>query len=540
MEAHAAMMLRRVFGGFRETDGKTSYKIDHTPANCCDLRWFCQRYPLEVTPAAELERLANAHESDLEELQAILAADYKPTERKLAIPLRHYQGVAGDVYLKARSLLCADDVGLGKTATAIGSFAEPKTLPAIVVTLQNLCRQWKAETEKFLPGIRVGITQKSAPHYVGNLDVLITTYTKMHGWRETLSRPNGFRSIVFDEIQELRRDDSDKYRSAKKIADQMEYRLGLSATPIFNHGGEIFNIFQVLSPGRLGTPDEFCTAHCSAYGSSDRSKWKIKDPVAFGAWLRAEGLMIRRTREMVGRELPPLSKFTQEVDADETMLNADRGRANMLARIILQRDLGGARGEQMRAAGEFNVLMRKVTGMAKANAVADFARLMVESGEPVVLAGWHHQVYDIWRDRLKDLSPVFFTGEQSEPARHAAKTAFIEGKSPILVLSLRAGVGLDGLQYSKCRTVLFGEFDWSPAIHTQFIGRLLRDGQTKNVFAYFCASNFGCDPLMIQVLGLKRDQSEGLVNLRQGGDEILSDVAEAHIKRLAEEYLVRR
>lgn len=536
LQPHAAMMFRRVFSGYRANDPRTVYHLPHTPANCFELQWFAQRFPLQISPADKLGRMAAAHVGDVEGMQAILADNYTPQARGLAVPLRRYQGVAVDLYLLRERLLNADDVGLGKTATAIGALADPRTLPAIVVTLPNLCNQWKAEIEKFLPGTRVAIAKKSTPHWVGNVDVLITTYAKLAGWRETLSRPNAFRSIAFDEIQELRRNESDKYNAAKQIADRMAYRMGLSATPIFNHGGEIFNIFEVLAPGSLGTVDEFCTAHCTAYGS-DRSKWRLTDPVGFGSFLRAEGLMIRRTREMVGRELPPVSKFTQQVDADPKALDANRGRANMLAKIILGRAQAQSSAERLQAAGEFDALMRKITGIAKANAVADFVRIMAESGEPVVLAGYHHAVYDIWRERFKDLGAVFFTGQETQVQREAAKKAFIEGRAPILVLALRSGVGLDGLQYSKCRTVVFGEFDWSPAIHTQFIGRVCRDGQRQNVFVYFCASDFGTDPTMIDVLGVKREQSEGLTNLRKGGDEILSEPAAEHIKRLAADYL---
>lgn len=537
LQPHAALMFRRVFGGFRNDEPRTTYTLAHTPANCFELQWFAQRYPLQITPAAaeKLQTLAAAHVGDVREMQTILADGYQPAARALAIPLRHYQGVAADLYLLLQRLLNGDDVGLGKTATAIATLADPRTLPAIVVTLPSLTRQWKAEIERFMPGIRVAIAQKTTPHYVGNVDVLITTYTKLAGWRETLSRPNSFRSIKFDEIQELRRDESDKYAAAKQIADRMNFRMGLSATPIYNHGGEIFNIFEVLAPGALGTVDEFCNAHCRAHGS-DRSKWTLTDPVGFGSFLRAEGLMIRRTREMVGRELPPMSKFTQAVDADQKALDASRGRANMLAKIIVGR-ANASPVERLQAAGEFDAMMRKVTGISKANAVADFVRIIIESGEPVVLAGHHHAVYDIWRERLKDLNPVFFTGRESQVQRDAAKREFVEGRSPLFVLALRSGVGLDGLQYSKCRTVVFGEFDWSPAVHTQFIGRVCRDGQTQKTFVYYCASDFGSDPVMIDVLGVKRDQSEGLTNLRLGGDEILSEPAAEHIKRLADAYL---
>ena len=174
------------------------------------------------------------------------------------------------------------------------------------------------------------------------------------------------KSITFDEIQELRREKSEKYKAARAIAARMNYVLGLSATPIYNHGGEIFNIVDVVRPGFLGTADEFFTAWCHGAGS-DRSSWILDNAVALGAYLRAEKVMIRRTREDVGRELPALSKYVTEIDADEAALEKVNSTATQLARIILAKDKG-ARGEAMQAASEFANLLRMGARMKQKSA----------------------------------------------------------------------------------------------------------------------------------------------------------------------------
>ncbi|MDI7181059.1 hypothetical protein QMO16_29155, partial [Klebsiella pneumoniae] len=68
------------------------------------------------------------------------------------------------------------------------------------------------------------------------------------------------------------------------------------------------------------------------------------------------------------------------------------------------------RGEKMRAAGEFDQLVRQATGVAKAPYVAEFVRLLLESGQQVLLFGWHREVYSIWREKLADYNPVMYTG----------------------------------------------------------------------------------------------------------------------------------
>jgi hypothetical protein len=165
----------------------------------------------------------------------------------------------------------------------------------------------------------------------------------------------------------------------------------------------------------------------------------------------------------------------------------------------------------MRAAGEFDWKLRQATGLAKAPYVARFVDLLLESGERVVLYGWHHAVYDVWKKELARWEPGFFTGQESSAQKEKAREEFMEGKSRVLCMSLRAGAGLDGLQH-VCATTVFGELDWSPQVHTQCIGRLHRDGQKRPVVAYYLLADEGSDPVVADVLGLKRAQSEPVLD----------------------------
>jgi SNF2 family DNA or RNA helicase len=363
---------------------------------------------------------------------------------------------------------------------------------------------------------------------VGMPDVIVGSYSKLSGWGETLS--SIVKTVVFDEVQELRIRGSLKYSAAKHIADQCALRIGLSATPIYNYGDEFFSVIDVLSPGALGNYDEFIREWCVSGGRQP----EIKSPLAFGSYLRDNGLMVRRTRQDVGRELPGLSKIPHVIGADLKELDKVSASCSELARLIL-RDTQMEKGEKMMASEEFTNKLRQATGIAKAPFVADFVRLLVESGEKVVLYGWHREVYSIWRDRLKDLNPVMYTGSETLGQKEKAKQDFIDGRSPIMMISLRAGAGLDGLQ-AVSRTVVFGELDWSPGVHEQCIGRVFRDGQIDPVAAYFLLAEVGADPIIAEVLGIKQRQSEPVIN---PNIELVTAMARDsdHVRRLAESYL---
>ena len=192
----------------------------------------------------------------------------------------------------------------------------------------------------------------------------------------------------------------------------------------------------------------------------------------------------------------------------------------------------------MQAAEELSNIVRHATGVAKAPYVADFVRLLVESDEPVLLYGWHRDFYNIISAKLADLKPAMYTGTESAAQKEVEKNRFINGETKILMMSLRAGAGLDGLQF-MCRTVVFGELDYSPAVHEQNIGRVHRDGQTDPVMAYFLLCDYGSDPVMLDILGEKKSQSDGIRD--PNSDLIEAAQASSHdIRKLAASFLKQR
>jgi SNF2 family DNA or RNA helicase len=506
-----------------------------------ELEWVRERFPLTIKEGVSIElwekQIDKAHKR-AEAVEQVLGAGYEPPAFALAEPAREYQKIAADLFLRTGHLLLADQVGLGKTISAIAALTDPKTRPALVVTMAHLTRQWQRELARFLPSARVHVLKKGTSYDLRTLhglpDVIVGNYHKLHGWEGTLA--GKVKAVVFDECQELRRTDSNKYSAARGIAHGAEMAMGLSATPVYNYGSEIWAIMDVLAPGSLGSKADFERDWCKN-GNGQDSK-PVEDPEALGSWLRSQGLMLLRTRRDVGRELPDLSSVVQETDVDLSAIEAVEDRLTELARLIESGSLLTTQ-ERFAAATEIDWKMREATGVAKAPFVCDFVRLLCESGERVLLYGWHHAVYDIWRSKLADLKPVEFTGEQSLTQKEAAKNAILHGDAQVLIMSLRAGAGLDGLQH-RVRTVVFGELDWSPAVHEQAAGRVHRDGQRDPVVAYYCVSRSGSDPVLSDTLGLKEAQSQGIRGAVQGETLFGAGEEGKHAQKLARAILEKR
>lgn len=544
-EPHVRTRLRRLFPQVSQRAGEVITLSDNAE-NCRDLLWFIERYPMSVTPMSRLKASAKDHVESESLVHQLLTNFRAPDPFELALPARDYQTVAASLLRIKKGLLLADDVGLGKSASSICPMAMPEHLPALVVTLAHLPPQWLGELQKFAPNLKVHVLKSATPYDLMERprrrrgedrqpalfeealprlpDVIVCNYHKLAGWAETLA---GFiKYVVFDEVQELRSPDSLKYAAAAHIAKKAQLRMGLSATPIYNYGEEFFNVLEVLAPGALGTREEFLRDHCSDQ--------RIKDPKAFGQHLRREGLMLRRTRRDVGRELPPCQIVPYTIQSDRSALDKIKTTAAELARVILA-DRQNYQGQKFRASEEFNGLLRQATGIAKAPYVAEFVRMVLSSEEKVIVFAWHREVYAILMEALSEFAPVMYTGTESASQKEAAKKAFIEGESRVMLMSLRAGAGTDGLQ-RVCKVGVFAELDWAAGVHLQCTGRFHRDQQSEPSMAYFLLAEDGSDPTIAEIVGVKKMQLEGVRDPDADLIEELEHVG-GGVKRMAEVYL---
>lgn len=523
-------------------------KISASAENTRELQWFLTRYPMDVDHPEMLSRLADAHRDSEQRFAMLMGGHVPPMTVELAEPAREYQLFAAQMLQLKGGMLLADDLGLGKTVTGIIPMTMPGNLPVLVVCPAHLPRQWAAMIKRFAPSLTTHILKTGKPYDLtpkkrrgsqqidlipqsAMPDVIITSYHKLRGWSESLA--GVVKYVVFDECQALRSPGTEIYRAAKHLADSTPLKQGLSATPIYNYGHEFHHVISVLTDA-LGEYGEFIREWCTPEPSG---KARLNDAKEFGAYLRREGIMLRRTRADVGRELPDLSKIVHEIEADEAALDALKTDAVALAKIVLRHN-EQFRGEKMQAAGEFDALMRQATGIAKAPYVAEFVKLLLESGEPIVLFGWHRAVYAMWMEALAAFNPVLYTGTESATQKAESIARFTSGESRVLIMSLRSGAGVDGLQ-GYCNNVVFGELDWSPGVHEQCIGRVHRDGQDAPCSAYFLISESGADPIMAEVLGMKREQIENVRNPDAALVERI-DTGENSLRRLAREFLARR
>ena len=474
-----------------------------------DLMWLMLRFPLEVNPRDRAlwdKAVQDARDHAVRKaIAARLPERMTPPEGSFTGELRPFQQEGLAFLLQHDRCLLADEMGLGKTVQALSYLASTDSFPALVIPPAHLTRNWQEEASRFLrlhgEKPRIHVIKGLKPYALPEADIYIMHYLLLRGWKEVLPTL-GFKAVIFDEVQELRHTGTEKYSAASLLSESCERVIGLSGTPIYNTGGEIWNVINILDYHFLGDWESFSREWCYGYGNA-----VVVKPQLLGDYLRREGLMLRRTKQEVLKELPPKRRAVQELDWNDKLY------AQLMAPVlpdVIRWKTDGTLTASARAMLEESISqhVRQATGIAKAPYVCQFVRALLDSGEKVLLFAHHHAVMDIYKQELKHYRPGFITGRETISAKADAVERFMSGKTDVLCISLRAASGLN-LQRATC--VVFGELDWSPAVHSQAEDRAHRMGQEDSLLCYYLVAPQGSDAAMQEALGLKVSQFVGLM-----------------------------
>ncbi len=533
-----AEAAKRVLPGCKKSQRIISFRATRRLVG--DLNWLMLRYPLVIESQDEWAIDIAEATGHAERRDANMNLKPATPPELFTGELRDYQA-SGVSFLTAnkRSLL-ADDMGLGKTVSALASMSVVNQWPVLIVLPCNIQVQWQQQVGAFLglddPGSMFSeedgsdvceIVKGRTPYKLSNKPIIICHYGLLANWQETFN-DHGFPVVIFDEIQELRRTESMKYSAASLISTDAEYVWGLSGTPIYNYGIEMWCVMNILDYHCLGDREAFTREWCSGYGTQT-----VVEPAALHDHLKREGLMLRRRKSEVETQLPPKRRIVQAIDHNDSIYKKLIKNAAAIAKRYDRIKVWSDKGK---AAAEIDRETRLASGVAKAPHAAEFVKTLIDAGERPLIYAWHHAVHDVLSSEIKDA--VMITGKQTGAVKRAAVQQFAEGKASAAILSLRATAGLDGLQ-GRATCVVFVELDWSPAVHTQCEDRVHRIGigDVESLLCYYLYSQTGTDAVMMDALGLKVGQFNEIMGDKSETEEdreLATQAAENHMKKMIE------
>ncbi len=423
--------------------------------------------------------------------------------------LLNFQKEGLDFLMKSSgNALLADEMGLGKTVQTLSYVAtEKQTFPVLVVAPLVTLNNWEREIEKFLkkksrngrllesqsPSVTLIRTGKKKE--LPKTDIYVINYELLFKRYDDLAQV-GIKTVVCDEVHNLRSKTTQKYKSIKKLAalSSVSYRIGLSGTPIYNRGSEIWPIIDILKPGLLGSFKEFCEYFCYV---NEKGKAIVLENKR--ASLRNElqkHVMLRRKKSDVLKELKDKVRYKEVIAADTDYYLEELDKIWKR----LEEEQKDAESEFSKSASYHRAIQseRQIAGLAKLPHVINFVKNIMEIEESVVVFCHHKVIHKLLHESLQEFSPVSIIGGQSDSVRQDQIDKFQKGESKLMIAGIRAGNV--GINLTRAKYVIFAELDWSPAIHRQAEDRLHRIGQKNTVFAYYLIGNGTLDDHVANVL----------------------------------------
>ena len=416
----------------------------------------------------------------------------------------------------------ADDMGVGKTPQVLALLETRRELreggealgPSLVVVPKSLIFNWVQEAARFTPKLRVldytGLAR--AGSNFAEYDVILTTYGTLR--RDALQLKDvEFDYIVLDEAQAIKNAGAESAKAARLLHGA--HRLALSGTPIENHLGELWSLFEFLNPGMLGVASVFQMAGGAARKPDDATRHLLA--------LALRPFILRRTKDQVARELPSKTEqtiFCEMEPAQKKLYNELRQhyRGALLKRIETD-GLAKSKIQVLeallrlrQAACHPGLLDPKRTGepSAKLEELLERLREVLDEGHKALVFSQFTSLLAIVRARLDKLGTVYEYLDGATRDRQRRVERFQNDPDcKLFLISLKAG-GL-GLNLTAAEYVFLLDPWWNPAVEAQAVDRAHRIGQTKQVFAYRLIARGTVEEKVLELQKSKRDLAAAII-----------------------------
>lgn len=417
----------------------------------------------------------------------------------------------------------ADDMGLGKTVQLLALLLErsrmPDRRPSLIVVPKSLMFNWVQEIQRFTPELTyveyTGLQRAELRDELAKTNIVLTTYGTLR--RDVVQlRDVQFDYAVLDEAQTIKNAMSQVAKACRLV--KAEYRLALSGTPIENHLGDLWSIFEFLNPGMLGRSAAFRTHALDGKDNQSRT-------------MLAKGIrpfVLRRTKREVAADLP--DKFEETIFCQ--MGKRQRALYSELREHYRDSLLGLVKSQGMnksrmhvleallrlrQAACHPALLDRETTEepFAKLDILVPQIEELIEEGHKSLVFSQFTSMLSILKEHLdKKGIPYVYLDGKTRNRKQVVEQFQNDPDTKVFLISLKAG-GL-GLNLTAAEYVFLLDPWWNPAVEAQAIDRAHRVGQTRQVFAYRLICKDTVEEKILELQKQKRELADAILQAEDG------------------------
>jgi len=434
----------------------------------------------------------------------------------------------------------ADDMGLGKTVQVLALLEtrrllrlkakDKKTaLPSLAVVPKSLVFNWREEALRFTPKLKLlehaGILRLPPDTHFCEYDLILTTYGTL---RRDAARfaSQLFDYVILDEAHAVKNPKSESAKAVRLLKGA--HRLALTGTPVQNHLGELWSLFDFLNPGMLGAS----SALGATLGQTNvQTNGQPNDEDSSNQVMLTRALkpfLLRRTKEKVASDLPPKTEQVLHCEmgqAQKAIYDGLRAhyRESLLKRVD-QQGLGKSKMHvleallRLRQAACHPGLLdptQKMERGSKLDALIPSLEEVLEEGHKAIVFSQFTSFLAIVQEHLAPLKMPYAYLDGATRDREEQVRRFQQDKDcSLFLISLKAG-GL-GLNLTEAEYVYLLDPWWNPAVEAQAIDRAHRIGQTKKVSAYRLISQGTVEEKIVMMQKEKKKMAEAVLNPEGG------------------------
>ena len=419
----------------------------------------------------------------------------------------------------------ADDMGLGKTIQALSLIlARAAAGPTLILAPTSVCMNWLDEAQHFAPTLNVQSFGTGKREQMiadaAEFDVIVCSYGLLQT-EAALLADKKWHTIVADEAQAIK--NSQTKRSQAAMALSGDFKMITTGTPIENHLGELWNLFNFINPGLLGSLQKFNQRYAQAiendkdYATQQRLK-KLLRP-----------FILRRLKNDVLKELPAKTEITLHVEMskeERVFYEAMRRNAVEAMQAVTEDKLQPLGQAHLQVLAEIMKLRRACChprlvieesplSSAKLQAFEELVTDLIDNRHKALVFSQFVGHLAIIRELLdaKGIHYQYLDGSTPRAKRKKAVNAFQAGEGDVFLISLKAGGS--GLNLTAADYVIHMDPWWNPAVEDQASDRAHRMGQKRPVTIYRLVAKDTIEDKIVDLHTHKRDLASSLL---EGGE----------------------
>ena len=434
--------------------------------------------------------------------------DYQKTGFNWLAQLSHW-GVGGCL---------ADDMGLGKTVQALAAILlRAAQGPTLVIAPLSVTSNWQDEARRFAPTLNIIVfgpgDRKETINNLQPFDLLISSYGLLPLESELLASVK-WQTVVLDEAQAIKNMQTKRSRAAMQL--QAQFRIITTGTPVENHTGELWTLYNFLNPGLLGSFKKFNEKFALPIERDQDSEARNR--------LRKliRPFILRRLKSDVLQELPAKTEITLNVEmSPEELLLYEAQRLQALENISAHDDEGAGQNH-LRILGEIMRLRRLCCNpslilpdckipSSKLKVFANTLNELLENNHKALIFSQFVDHLHIIRDFLDEQKITYQYLDGSTPIKKRQERIknFQNGEGDVFLISLKAGGA--GLNLTAADYVIHMDPWWNPAVEDQASDRAHRIGQKRPVTVYRLVVKNSIEEQIVDLHKQKRDLASSLL-----------------------------